>query len=384
MRKLNKVSIVQRHRHILFWSGTFWPKIGGVEVLAARLLPALKERGYEFTVVTSQIYLDGPPVEEYQGIPVHRLPLSGGSVNVGRLAELRRQLRTLWREVAPDLVHANTVNAMDYFLLTNRGAHPAPLLVSLHGKWPDREDPIVRQTLAAANWVTGCSRAILEKGRWLVPEIDSRSSVIYNGVDVPSLPPEPLPWAPPHLLYVGRLAHEKGVDLALEALAHITSRHPHVRLTVAGDGQERAGLEALATDLGLAHMVDFAGWVDPKTVPALMNGATLVLVPSRNEALGLVALQSAMMGRPVVGMAVGGLPEVVVHGETGLLVQAGDSRALGEAIVTLLENPQQAAEMGKNARRRAPEVFGWERYVDAHDALYQRLVEVGQKDRRTP
>jgi glycogen(starch) synthase len=377
------MSIGQRQSRILFWCGTFWPNIGGVEVLSARLLPALQERGYRVTVVTSQTYSDGPEVEEYQGISVHRLPLSGGPTSVEYLAGTRRRLRALWREVAPDLVHANTVSAIDYFLLSNRGAHPAPLLVSLHGEWPSREDSLVRKTLAAADWVTGCSQAILERGRRLVPEIGSRSSVVYNGLDVPSLSPEPLPWAPPHLLYVGRLAHEKGVDLALEALAHIMGRFPQIRLTVTGDGQERVPLEALANQLGLSQVVDFAGWVDPKEVPALLNSATLVLVPSRNEALGLTALQSAMMGRPVVGMQVGGLPEAVVHGETGLLVPADDSRALAEAIVSLLENPQRAARMGTNARRRALKVFGWERYVDAHDTLYQGLCARCREARQT-
>jgi glycosyltransferase involved in cell wall biosynthesis len=104
-----------------------------------------------------------------------------------------------------------------------------------------------------------------------------------------------------------------------------------------------------------------------------MNTATLVLIPSRRESFCLVALEAALMARPLVATRVGGLPEVVVHQQTGLLVEREDVRGIADAVSFLLERPETAAQMGKAARLRAREVFSWDRCVDAYDTLYRRL-----------
>jgi len=364
----------RRHHRILFWSGTFWPRIGGVEILAARLLPALQERGYRFTVITPQSSLDLPLEDQFNGIPVQRVPFGADHGNIERLLEMQTRMRRLRRDFAPDLVHANTVSAIDYFLLTSDSAHPAPLLVTLHGEWLDREESIVRQTLSGADWVVGCSAAILDRGRGLVPEIVSRSSVIHNGLDAPPMPASPLPTEPAQVLCVGRLVVEKGFDLAIAAFAAIADRFPRCRLVIAGDGPERERLERQVDELGVTDLVDLAGWFAPSDVFSLINGAAAVVVPSRHESFSLVALQAALMARPVVATRVGGLPEVVVDGQTGLLVEPGSSDALAEAIAWLLEHPQKAVQIGQAGRQRAEEVFAWDRYVDAYDALYQRLI----------
>jgi glycogen(starch) synthase len=106
-----------------------------------------------------------------------------------------------------------------------------------------------------------------------------------------------------------------------------------------------------------------------------MNNATIVIMPSRSESLPLVALEAAMMARPVVAARVGGLPEVVVHNETGLLVEQENSSALAEAIEFLLDHPETTIEMGQAARCRAQEVFSLEKFIDAYDKLYLKLIE---------
>ena len=110
-------------------------------------------------------------------------------------------------------------------------------------------------------------------------------------------------------------------------------------------------------------------------VPALINTATMVVMPSRREGLPLVALEAALMARPIVATRVGGLPEVVVHQQTGLLVEPENSDALAEAITFLLDHHETATQLGQAARQRAQEVFGWERCVDAYDALYRKLIK---------
>jgi glycogen(starch) synthase len=374
---------------VLFWSELFWPHIGGAEVLGTRMVLALRERGHEFVVVTRHDDPGLPTEERYQGVPIYRFPffqvLAEGKLS--ELVEVRRRVIELKRTFAPDLVHINAFGPSGLYHLDTAAAHPAPLLVTFHGHRyppPDRPDTLLERILRAADWVTAPSLATMEYVRGLVPGFSTRSSVIYNGLDVPSLSPAPLPWAPPHLLFVGRIASVKGIDLALDALAQIADRYPHVRLTIAGDGTERMALEEQAAELGLAEVVDFVGWVAPSAVPELLNTATMVLMPSRTEAMPLVALQAGMMARPVVGTEVGGFPEVVVHGETGLLVRPEDSKALAETIALLLDRPDLASRMGSAARRRALDLFGWERFIDSFDALYQRLAASDQGDNKAP
>jgi glycosyltransferase involved in cell wall biosynthesis len=100
----------------------------------------------------------------------------------------------------------------------------------------------------------------------------------------------------------------------------------------------------------------------------------MVVMPSREDSLPLVALEGAAMARPIVGTRVGGLPEVVAHQESGILVEKEDSRSLAEAISFLLENPDIAVQMGVAGQMRVQRLFTWQRHVDAYDHLYRSLV----------
>lgn len=201
-----------------------------------------------------------------------------------------------------------------------------------------------------------------------------RSSVIPNGSEEPSLAPAPLPFEPARLLYLGRLSPEKRVDLVLDALADLVPQHPLVELVIAGDGPEREALVLRAAQSGLEERVRFLGWVAPADVPALINSTTLVLLASEQEAFGLAALEAAFMARPVVAPRRGGLPEIVEHEKTGILVDRLDGGDLAEAVSWLLKHPEVTSGMGEAARARATAVFNWRDCVDAYEVLYERLV----------
>lgn len=367
---------------VLVWQELFWPYVGGVEVLATKLLLTLKRRGYEIIVVTRQDSPDLSREADYQGIPVYRYPfwtvLTSGKL--GEVIELRSQVAKLKRAFAPDLVHINSFGPSVLLHHDTANAHGAPLLITLHTTHQRinagslGRDGLFGRTLRTANWVTCVSNAVLAHWRQLVPEISPYSSVVYTGLVAPALSPEPLPTDPPRLLCLGRLVPEKGFDLALKAFASTVDRFPSARLVIAGDGPARPLLEKQATELGLMHSVEFVGWAPPEKVPALINTATVVIMPSHYEGLGSVALEAALMARPVVAARVGGLPEIVLHQKTGLLVDDADHEALAEAILFLLNHPRTAAAFGDAARRRVQEVFSFDRYVDAYDALYKKLI----------
>jgi glycogen(starch) synthase len=249
-----------------------------------------------------------------------------------------------------------------------------PTITSLQGPLESFLQPggAVRRLLGSAAAVVTVSEYLKTGVARAMPELCSKLVLIPNSLPAPELPPARLPLHPPVLLCLGRLVHEKGVDLALRAFAILRSRGSPARLVIAGDGEERMNLEALSHALGLSAHVTFTGWVPPAAVAGLINEATMLIVPSRwDEAFGLVNLQAAQMGRPVVAARTGGIPEVVLHGLTGLLVEREDVTGLADAVGNLLDAPESMATMGERARLRAETEFGFATYVDRHIALYR-------------
>lgn len=185
---------------------------------------------------------------------------------------------------------------------------------------------------------------------------------------------------------------KKGFDLAIDAFRTILANFPQARLTIIGDGPLRAELTHQAAALGLSDTVEFMGEVKPDDVFSLIGRSTVAVLPSRrvqekgtdgfmfSEGFPMVALEAALMERPIIVTPVGGLPEAVVHNQTGLLVEEENSQALAEAIAYLLTNRDAAVSMGQAGRLRVIDTFNLEKCVDSYDSLYQRLVQNSARD----
>jgi glycosyltransferase involved in cell wall biosynthesis len=167
---------------------------------------------------------------------------------------------------------------------------------------------------------------------------------------------------------VGRLGREKGFDLLVEAAPRLPKG---VHVLIGGDGSQRAELAAQVQRLGLEDRVTLTGFVED--VPAFLSRIGLFVLPSRSEGLGLVLVEAMAAGRPVVASRVGGIPEVVVDGETGLLVPPEEPEALAGTIGRLLADPALAGRMGEAGRQRAREHFSAGRMAEQTAALYEEL-----------
>jgi glycosyltransferase involved in cell wall biosynthesis len=364
---------------ILLWSDGFWPRIGGVEVIGAHLVRALRDRGHEVTVLTARDHEDVPAEEDMDGIRVlrrrFREPQDAGDVE-GILAE-RRWVTELQRDLRPDVVHVFHVGPNVLFHVQTRSAHPAPAVVTLHlALPPELLEPgtAMGRALREAAWVTTCSAGLRDDLVARLPELAGRSSAVLNRLPPPPVEPAPLPFDPPTLLFLGRLISQKGFDLGLSAFARVADRHPRARIVVAGDGTERAALERQVAELGLAERVEFAGWVAPGATAGLMNRVTAVVMPSRFEPYPLVALEAGQMGRPVLAFDIDGLGEIVIGGVTGTLAPAGDVGALAGAMDALLADPDGARALGRAARAHSLADGSWEAHVDAYEAIYERVT----------
>lgn len=365
---------------VLFWCGVSWPATGGIPVIAADLVASLAERGHELHVVADQSPGHAPSPHPRVEVAIHRYPLlevlRSGSAE--RMLSMSRSVAELKRAVGPDLVLAFALTPSLFFHLQTRQVSPSPSMVSLHGSLPFHAavaQTVVGQVLEDADWVMTCSESCLREAVDLYPFVARKSSVARNALAHRLPPPSPPTLDPPRLLYVGRLSREKGVDVAIAALPAVLERAPGARLRIAGEGPSSRDLRDLVEEYGLAGRVEFLGAVARDAVRDLMADSSIVVVPSRSEGFSLVALEAAQAGRPVVAARVGGIPEVVVDGETGLLVPPEEPAALAAAILELIGDPARAEILAANARRRADEAFRWSDYVDAY---HERITALGR------
>jgi glycosyltransferase involved in cell wall biosynthesis len=181
---------------------------------------------------------------------------------------------------------------------------------------------------------------------------------------------------------VGRLSEEKGgVDLLVRAVARLHKTEPSVRLLVVGDGPMRAGLEGLASKV-TEGLVTFTG--TRSDVARLLGAMDVFALPSLSEALPLVVLEAMSAGLPVVATRVGGVPEVVDDGVTGLLLAPGSEDALYWALRRLGAAPNLRAQLGRAGQAHVKAHFTIERMVECIEALYESLLARKQKAQVTP
>jgi glycosyltransferase involved in cell wall biosynthesis len=210
---------------------------------------------------------------------------------------------------------------------------------------------------------------------------DNKITAIYNGVALndhcgasheDQHPPCGLKAHDRFLFTVGRLHQQKGYDCLIQAFAQVRKECPALQLLIVGEGEEENNLKNLAKSLDLTDQVIFAGLrLDSDTI---FPFAELFILPSLWEGMPNAVLEAMAAGKPVVATKVGGVPELVLHGETGLLVPPGDPDALAQAILDLCTDPVKAHAMGAAGRLRVQEHFRIASMIKKTDGLYQKLL----------
>jgi len=362
----------------LIFTESFWPYIGGVAVMAAELLPELRRCGHELRLIAPHDYLRLPDEDVFAGMQIVRVPLLAAlkARDIGALAKIADTVTRVKRDFRPDLVHVNSVGLNAWLHLQTAPVAAGPVLVSIHQlrfAMVTERDSLQGRCLRAADLVTCCSGHLCGLIRERLPKLGARCRVVHNELRDSGEEPVREASEEPTVLCVGRLDPAKGFDLAIHALAKLHGRHPEIRLLLAGDGPERDALERLAGRLGIRDRIDFLGGISPSRVPALLAGASLFLMPSRREGLPLAAIEASLAAVPIVAAEVGGIPELIEAGRTGLLVPPEDSSALADAMALVLADPARATALGRAARCRARTGFDLQGQVAAYDALYREL-----------
>ncbi len=372
---------------ILLWTDAYYPEIGGLEVFCLQLARGLVKLGHEVEVITGRSGAISPQMSLHDGIPVHGFGFSHALINQD-LAALRVQNQAcaaVLDRFDPDLIHVNVVNVGIFNFVLQQRRRRRPTVLTVHDTvFFVNKAGLAGQALTLIDGVIAISNYVSSVIVAAHPEIAGRTRTILNALPMPesfSMPPK----SDQSILAFGRIAKEKGFDLAIQAFAQIARRFPEATLTIAGDGVERANLQALAQSTGLADRIHFPGWIHPDAMNDVISRHAFVVMPPRwQEPFGLVALQTAQCGRAIVATHSGAIPEIVVDGVTGRIVPINDTGALAQGMEELLSQPKLGHTWGQAARVRAREQFSFDVFLQQYEETFLHCAVVDRNRAASP
>ena len=357
-----------------------------IRELSKRLL----RKGFNITVFTFKEDEDISPVEvetvKFKGSNIPFIRNFGFTAKCGMLIKSFDLIHTQYH---PAIITGNLVHAL-------RGL---PHIFTFHGYAPIRSwrnpaqklkmlDHTLGTLFALRSGVTRViavshylKRVLMKRYRF----DESRISVIHNGVDLemfkPRMDVDNLRERygisdSPSVLYLGRMDPYKGVEYLLRA-AHIVVEHiPKVKFIIAGGSRfDRSNVQDYLTSSKIRRSTIFTGYLPRSEIPLLYSACEVFCYPSMWEGFGLTPAEAQASAKPVVAFNHCAIPEVVKHGETGILVNPGDYKKLADAIVRLLSDPDLRRRMGEEGRRRVEKLFNWDEAADKTIEVYRQVAE---------
>ncbi len=371
-------------------SSSYAPYVGGVEEHVCQVARHLREKGVDVEVWTVDRG-EALGTRDIDGVTVRYLPtpLPSGSP-AGVLRFLRewpsawRRWRDTYRTFEPDIVHVHCFGPNGAYALALHQRFRTPLVVTSHGETvADDHGVFARSTLlrAALRRALADAVSVTAPSQFVIDDLQRSyglhdGSVVPNGVDleVPAAAGAPGSSIPSgrYFLGVGRLGRMKGFDLLIEAFARAELARD-IRLVIVGDGPELEGLRALAQALTLADRVEFTGQLGSAAVANAMSEALAVVVPSRVEAFGIVALEAWRSGAALVMTSRGGGPGFVRDEVDGILVDPTEVDTLAGALARLSADDGLRARLGAAGRDRVDE-FIWARVARCYSDIYEAAL----------
>ncbi len=373
---------------ILIINSEYPPVGGGAGNASSHLARLLVEMGSEVLVLTSR-YGDLPTEESCNGVRVLRGPTwrrhadrSNAFEQVLFIAGASLKSISLLRQFRPDVTLAFFGLPSGAVAWLLKAVARIPYVVSLRGGdvpgfrpydfWLYHKIavPWLHLIWRGAAAVVANSRGLYDLARAFDARIPI--AIIPNGVDVQEFPRPAREWSPPRLLSVGRVVYQKGYDVAVHALSSL--RDLPWEWSIVGDGPFLQPLQRMVQQASLDGRVHFPGWETPAEVRKEYAQANLFLHPSRHEGMPNAVLEAMASELPVIATRISGNEELVLEHQTGLLAGVDDVNSLREALQLLLSGPERREAMGRAARLRVEESFGWKRVAEQYQALLSEAV----------
>ncbi|PJF27801.1 MAG: hypothetical protein CUN53_02690 [Phototrophicales bacterium] len=381
---------------ILLITSRYLPHIGGLETVVSQLAQHFKEQ-HQVEIITNRLPKSLPAHEVIDGVPVTRmhfllprfwhLPGQGKQFLAACLLA-PATLIALWRAIRrfkPDVIGLHYAsNHLSAFVWAITSLVKTSFVLSLHGSdvWIEAQRSpfdrwVFRRLVARAHAVTGCSASLLQDAATLAPDIRAKGIPIHNGVQRSAfINAAPHDYPRPYIAGVGRLDHRKGFDLLIEAFAHIAPDFPDYDLLIAGGGSAQADLQAQIDHFQLAHRVKLIGVLRYPALASFYKSACVVVIPSRREPFGIVALEALAAGAHIVATRVDGLVEALADAHVTWVMPETDSLESGlrEALARITTDAWRA-DSQHNIEASAH--FGWDKVADRYHAVLEKAVHDG-------
>jgi glycosyltransferase involved in cell wall biosynthesis len=325
-------------------------------------------RDFDIKVVS----LGGDPLPDAESVIIERRGRLSYLTQAGRAAKEALKFK-------PDLVHAHYAVGFGYWAMRTAFR---PSLLSVWGAdvidFPSNPFKrfLIRKVLRSADHLTATSQLLKDTVVKLLPGSDSKVTVIPFGVNIPDTVAT-FPDSPPVRLCFIKVHYKKyGPDILLKAMAAVVKEIPDIKLSIAGYGEMTEILKQMTRDLQLENNVEFVGFIDNREIYPFIQKHHIMVMPSvlDSESFGVAVIEAGACRRPVIASRVGGVPEVMRDGETGLLLPPGDVDALAAAIIRLATDRELAVTMGERGFESAKENYDWEKSLDMMAETYHRLI----------
>lgn len=380
--------------------------IGGVQVVFRELATHLEEQGIHVHLVNRSVL---PAIRLLRkpnswGREAYYCPMPGLvrrsravsiAVLLAYLPVAIFHLARLIRREKVDVINCHYLTPHFIHLVIAARLLGVPIVVSVHGADVDdhatadwAHKVLTHGILRGATRVVACSQALASQVVETFPETRGKVTWVHNGLRAePHKAVQELVVPSPFLLCVSRHVHKKGIDILLRAFALVCKEMKQLSLVLVGDGPLLSEHKILATRLQIERQVLFVGEVAFKNVPSYFAQCTVYVLPSRSEPFGLVLLEAADYGKPIVCTRVGGVPEIITDGVDGVIVEPDDPASMAAEILTILRDGDLGRRLGNAARETLVARFLWKERIRDYIEIFQGSagpsLSVGLQERQS-
>lgn len=378
-------------KKILFISSLYYPNIGGIETMIKELSQQYRKIDIESICLTKKWPVNLVDEEEFDGTKIYRVP---SARTEDEFVSIINWIKSNEEKIKADIIHVIGIRRPLPLIALLLSRHwGVPIICTIAGgDVPDNFDPapmsvwnegkdFIPDVLMQSDSVNCVSKALVGDLKKVMPKL-TNIKTLYAGLDLSIVKNSKIEkLANNYIFCFRRLDPSKGVDILIKAFNCIKDKFPDLSLVIAGEGSEEQKLKELVESLKLNDQVMFIGSVSLSRGISLLKGACLTVVPSLSEGGGLVNIEAQASGCPVIASNVGGIPEYVSDGESGLLFEPGNFIELSEKITLLLNDKELQKKLVRGGIIHVQK-FDWNTLVPQYLELYRDLISNYDKTRK--